>query len=248
MSTVPTTTHHATASHGSFETDTRWTAIDAYTLSNLHPLPHPNTSALFQTLKHSQANALPDIGCPAVQGKFFALQCRMLNVTHSLELGTLGGYSALWLLTMSPQLRVTTIEYDAHHANIARENFEAAGVVERVEVIVGSGMDVLPRILEEVEAGRRPRFGFAFTDADKENNWNYFDFAVRMSKAGACIVVDNVAAKGQLVDAEFAKESGRVRGARKVVEKVGTDERNEATVLQTVSEKDYDGFLIAAVK
>ncbi|KAL8714470.1 MAG: hypothetical protein Q9220_001803 [cf. Caloplaca sp. 1 TL-2023] len=245
---MSTTKRVTTEDRGDYETDTRWTAIDEYTLANLHPASRPNSTALSHALENSQANGLPDIGCPAVQGKFFALQCRMLNVTHSLELGTLGGYSAIWLLTTNPQMHITTIEYDSHHAKIAQENFEAAGVMDRVELLVGAGLDILPRIRQEVEAGERPRFGFTFIDADKPNNWNYFDFAVGMSKPGACIVVDNVAAKGQLTDAGPAKSSVRVQGAREVVEQVGKDERVDATVLQTVSDKDYDGFLIAMVK
>ena len=121
-------------------------------------------------------------------------------------------------------------------------------MADRVELIVGAGVDVLPKLREEVDAGKRERFGFTFIDADKLNNYNYFDWAVKMSRPGACIVVDNVVAKGNLANEEAAKESTMVRGARDVVEQVGMDERVDATVLQTVADKDYDGFLIAAVK
>ena len=117
-----------------------------------------------------------------------------------------------------------------------------------MEILIGSGIDILPRLVEEVEAGKREKFGFSFVDADKPNNWNYFDMAVKMSKRGACIVVDNVVAKGNLADEEEAKKSTMVSGGREVVERVGADERVDATVLQCVSEKDYDGFLIAGVK
>ena len=169
----------------------------------------------------------------------------MLNVTHALEVGTLGGYCAIWLATSNPSLTVTTIENNAHHAAIARANIHAAGVADRVDVILGAGMDVLPMLHGEIEAGKRERFGFAFIDADKLNNWNYFDWAVRMSVRGACVVVDNVVAKGRLAMGE--EEAGRnemVRGARECVERVGRDGRVEATVLQTVGEKDYDGFVL----
>ncbi|KAL8833016.1 MAG: hypothetical protein Q9170_004562 [Blastenia crenularia] len=172
----------------------------------------------------------------------------MLNVTHSLEVGTLGGYSAIWLLTENPQLHATTIEFDPHHAKVAQQNFEAAGVADRVELLVGAGMDILPNLLKRVEGGKRERFGFTFIDADKGNNWNYFDYAAKMSKPRACIVVDNVVAKGKLADEKAAEDRMMIKGAREVVERVGKDERVDATVLQTVSDKDYDGFLIAMVK
>ena len=243
---MPTT--HYTDDRGEFETDDRWTATDNFTFSNLHPPSRPNHASLSHAVEHASANGLPDIACPAVQGKFFALQCRMLNVTNSLEVGTLGGYSALWLLTENPQLRVTTIEFDPHHAKIAQQNFEFAGVADRVEIIVGAGMDILPKIHEDIKTGKRERFGFAFIDADKANNWNYFDFAVKMSKPRACVVVDNVAARGHLADEDAGEHSTRVASAREVIERVGKDGRVDATVLQTVSDKDYDGFLIASVK
>ncbi|KAI4210783.1 MAG: hypothetical protein LQ351_006365 [Letrouitia transgressa] len=230
---------------GEFEHDTRWTEIDNYTLSHLHPSSRPNHQSLSHALKHSESENLPDIGCPVVQGKFFAMQCRMLGVKHSLEVGTLGGYSAIWLLTENPQLRVTTVEFNEHHAKTAADNFEAAGVADRVEIIVGAGAEILPKLLQEIEQGKRERFGFTFIDADKLNNYNYFDLAVKMSVPRACIVVDNVVAHGKLVDAQG---DVMAQGGRDVVERVGRDDRVDGTVLQTVGEHGYDGFLIAAVK
>ncbi|KAL9047009.1 MAG: hypothetical protein Q9214_000306 [Letrouitia sp. 1 TL-2023] len=230
---------------GEWEHDTRWTDIDNYTLSHLHPSSRPNHKSLSRTLEYSGAKNLPDIGCPIVQGKFFAMQCRMLGVTHSLEVGTLGGYSAIWLLTENPQLRVTTVEFNEYHAKTAADNFEAAGVADRVEIIVGAGAEVLPKLLQEVEQGKRERFGFTFIDADKLNNWTYLDLAVKMSVPRACIVVDNVVAHGRLVDAQG---DVMAEGAREVVERVGRDDRVEGTVLQTVGDHGYDGFLIAVVK
>ena len=165
----------------------------------------------------------------------------MLGVKHALEVGTLGGYSAIWLATENPDMTVTTIEYDAAHAAVARENIRAAGVADRVDVIVGAGLDVLPKLYEEIRSGERERFGFAFIDADKLNNWNYFDWAVRMSVPGACICVDNVVSKGKLAMGEEAEGNMMVRGGRECVEMVGRDGRVEGVVLQTVSEKDYDG-------
>ncbi len=116
-----------TDDRGDFEIDDRWTAIDNYTMSHLHPSTRPNHASLHRTLKVSAEKGLPDIMTPSPQGKFFALQCRMLNVKHALEVGTLGGYSAIWFASENPGMKITSIEYDAHHAEIARANIEAAG-------------------------------------------------------------------------------------------------------------------------
>ncbi|CAD6577067.1 MAG: hypothetical protein ASARMPREDX12_008107 [Alectoria sarmentosa] len=244
----PTTTQKSTASRGDYEIDTRWTSIDAYTMSHLHPATRPNHAALARTRHRCDEESLPDIACPPPHGKFFALQCRMLNVTHALEVGTLGGYAAIWLATENPTLRVTTVEANPQHAAVARANVRAAGVADRVDVLLGAGLDVLPRLLDEIRAGERERFGFTFIDADKLNNYNYFDLAVRMSGPRACICVDNIVSKGKLAMEEEAAGNEMVRGARDCVERVGRDERVEGTVLQTVGEKDYDGFLMAVVK
>ncbi|KAL9063358.1 MAG: hypothetical protein Q9161_009506 [Pseudevernia consocians] len=243
-----TTTQMNTESRGEHEVDSRWTSIDAYTMSHLHPPSSPNHAALARTLQVCHDKGLPDIGCPSPHGKFFALQCRMLGVKHALEVGTLGGYSAIWLATENPTMTVTTIEFDPEHASVARENINAAGVADRVDLILGAGMDVLPKLHEDIQSGKRERFGFTFVDADKLNNWNYFDWAVKMSVPRACVCVDNVVSKGKLAMEEAAVGNDMVRGARECVERVGRDERVDATVLQTVGEKDYDGFLMAVVR
>ena len=168
----------------------------------------------------------------------------MLGVTHALEVGTLGGYAAIWLATENPTLRVTTVEANPQHAAVARDNIRAAGVADRVDVVLGAGLDVLPKLLDEIRAGARERFGFTFIDADKLNNYNYFDLAVQMSSGPrACICVDNIISKGRLAMEGEAAGNEMVRGARECVERVGRDERVEGTVLQTVGEKDYDGFV-----
>lgn len=119
-----------------------------------------------------------------------ALQCRLLKVTHALEVGTLGGYTAIWLASENPQLHVVTVEYDPAHVEVARKNIEYAGLSDRIEVIHGAGVDVLPKLKEEVLAGKRERFGFTFIDADKQNNWNYLNWAADMSKPGSLLCVD----------------------------------------------------------
>ncbi len=169
----------------------------------------------------------------------------MLGVRHALEVGTLGGYSAIWLATENPSMTVTTIESDPLHASVARANIAHAGVADRVTVVLGAGLTVLPRLHAEIESGQRERFGFTFIDADKLNNYNYFDWAVRMSVPGACVCVDNIVSKGKLAAEGEAAGNEMVRGARECVERVGRDERVDGTVLQTVGEKDYDGYVVS---
>lgn len=178
-----------------------------------------------------------------ISGKFFALQCRMLSVKHVLEVGTLGGYSAIWIASENPSLHVTSIEFDSYHASVARQNIEAASLSKQIEVILGAGLDILPQLHSQIGSGKREKFGFTFIDADKLNNWNYFDWAVKMSVSRACIVVDNVVSKGKLADEEAAVTNDMVKGGREVVEKVGSDQRVDGIVLQTVGEKDYDGYV-----
>ena len=228
------------------EHDPRWTEVDKYTVSNLHPSTRPNHDALQHALANSLKNDLPDISTYPGYGKFLALQCKMTRATHALEVGTLGGYTAIWLASMNPGLKVTTVEVDEHHAKVARECIAYAGLSDRIEIILGQGVDVLPKLKAEIGQGMRPKFGFCFLDADKPNNWTYFQHCVDMAVSGACIVVDNVVRRGKLVDPE-KRETKAVVGAREVVEGVGKDPRVEGVVMQTVAEKNYDGFLMAVV-
>jgi len=232
----------------SYETDPRWTAVDQYSFLHLHPpsSTSPTNRSLDAALANSEKHGLPNIAVSPSQGKFLMLQARLLRAEHVLEVGTLGGYSSIWLASANPHIRVTTIEVDERHAAVARENLAIAGVDDRVEVIVGSGLDVLPKLVQEVQSGARGKFNLVFIDADKENNWAYVDLALDMCVKGACIMVDNVVRKGKLANSETTSSS--ILGARKVVEEVGKDERLDGVVLQTVGEKNYDGFLMAIVK
>lgn len=231
-----------------------WTAVDKYTLSNLHPSSRPNHAALEKATSNATAKGLPAIASSTTQAKFLALQCRMLKARHALEIGTLAGYTAIWLATENPDLQVTTLEYNPDNAKVALENITAAGVSTQIKCIVGPALDTMPQLHEDIKNGKKEKLDFAFIDADKSNNWNYFDWAVKMSRPGACIIVDNVVLWGYLADPEGADKlkqfgfEGMVEGAREVVEKVGKDERVDATVLQVVGEKGYDGFLMAVVK
>lgn len=229
--------------------DERWTATDAYTISHLHPSSKPNHAAITAAKEHSEANGLPDIGTNDNAAKMLALQCKFGKVSHALEVGTLGGVTPIWLTTMNPDLRVTTIEYEPKHAKVARENVERAGVADRVDVITGAGLDVLPKLQEQIEKGEKEPLGLTYIDADKGNNWAYFDWAVKLSRPGAVIYVDNVV-QGGIIAKEPEDDSWRSRavmGARKVIENVGKDTRVEALVQQTVGDHSYDGWLMAVV-
>ncbi len=230
-----------------YEHDERWTAVDAYGVSNLHPPSRPSEGVLNDTLEHIRNSGMPDDSTYPAFGKFLALHVRAVNAKHILEVGVLGGYTAIWITTQNPDARVTCLEVDPHHAKVARENVDRAGVGDRVEIIVAPGLESLPKIKEEVASGKRPKFSFTFIDADKENNWAYFDYAADLSIPGAAIVVDNVIRKGYIIQEEHITESP-VAGAREVIENAGKDSRVEACLMQTVSEKNYDGFLYAIVK
>ncbi|KAL6711352.1 hypothetical protein ACN47E_005883 [Coniothyrium glycines] len=232
-----------------YERDDRWTAVDSYTFTHLHSsaTSHPSPSTLSHALTNSTQQGLPDIAVSPSQGKYLQLTARLARAKHILEVGTLGGYSTIWLATAAPDVHVTSVEVDAHHAAVARANLEHAGVSPRVDVRVGPGMQVLPQLAGEVAAGTRAPFDFVFIDADKENNWNYVDVALGMARSGATVIVDNVVRRGQLADEAF-KEDPHVAGARRVVENIGRDQRLDGVVLQMVGEKNYDGFLLAVVR
>ncbi|KAL5118958.1 hypothetical protein ACEQ8H_003087 [Pleosporales sp. CAS-2024a] len=230
----------------SHERDPRWTAVDEYAFAHLHSSTSvPSTSVLDHALSQSQKEGLPNIAVSPSQGKYLQLQARLCRAKNILEVGTLGGYSTIWLANASPDVQVTSIEVDAHHAQVARSNVKKAGVADRVDIRLGPGLHVLPQLADEVSSGKRPKFHLVFIDADKPNNWNYVDMALGMCEPGACIIVDNVVRKGQL--ATDVKDPGIV-GARRVVENIGKDDRLEGVVLQTVGEKNYDGFLFSVVK
>ncbi|KAF2639427.1 O-methyltransferas-like protein family 3 [Massarina eburnea CBS 473.64] len=231
----------------SYEKDPRWSSVDEYSLSHLHPQSRttPSNEALTYAQTNSEKQGLPDIAVSRPQGKFLKLQAQLVRAKNVLEVGTLGGYSTIWLANASPDIKVTTVEVDAHHAEVAKANFEHAGVAEKVEVKLGPGIEVLPKLAQEVQEGKREKFQLVFIDADKENNWSYVDTAIGMCDSGAAIIVDNVVRKGRLTQTDG--DSG-IQGARKVIENVGKDDRLDGVVVQTVGEKNYDGFLLAIVK
>ncbi|KAI0395666.1 O-methyltransferase [Xylariaceae sp. FL0594] len=226
-----------------------WTEVDAYTLSRLQPADRrPNHSTLLSALRNSHEKGLPDISTAPAVAKMYALQCRANSTSHALEIGTLGGYTSLYLASVNPGMRVMTIEVNPHHHAVSLENIRNGGpeIASRIDVRLGAALDVLPLLEQEIIGeGKSEKFGFVYIDADKANNWTYVDKVIPLCKKGAVIYVDNVVRGGKLVDPDAIDES--TLGAREVVERVGRDPRLDAVVMQFVGEKGYDGMIMAVV-
>ncbi|KAI0974839.1 S-adenosyl-L-methionine-dependent methyltransferase [Xylaria arbuscula] len=236
------------AFHGDFHVQNKtWTAVDAYTQEHAHPPTAPNHKTLLDALRNSRDKGLPDIATAPNVAKMYALQCKASGVKHALEFGTLGAYTSIWLATVNPGLQVTSLEINEHHAAVAQENLEAAGVADRVTIRVAPALETLPKLAEEIAAGEKPRLGFVYIDADKQNNWTYLDHIIALCEPGAVIYVDNIVRGGSLVDPAKIQEE-RVLGARRVVEMAGKDDRVDSVVMQFVGEKGYDGMLMAVVR
>ena len=195
--------------------------------------------ALSAALEDSDAAGLPKIAVSAQQGKFLSLLATAIGARRILEIGTLGGFSTIWLARgAGPDGRVTTLEYAPKHAEVARVNIDRAGVGDRVEVLVGAALDTLP----SVTGGP---FDLVFIDADKENNPGYLEWAVKLTHPGSVILVDNVIREGAILSPDG---DGVVRGTRRVLELMGEHPGLDTAVLQTVGAKHWDGFAIALVK
>ncbi len=219
-------------------TEELWTAVDRY----LGDLLAPADSALEAALAASTAAGLPAINVSPVQGKLLHLLARAIGARNVLEIGTLGGYSTIWLARALPEGgRLVSLEADARHAEVARANIAGAGLQAIVEVRLGMALDTLPGLAAE----RREPFDFVFIDADKPNNPAYFDWALKLSRPGSIIVVDNVVRDGDVIDAD--SDSLTVQGVRHVLERLAAEPRVSATAIQTVGAKGYDGFAIALV-
>jgi predicted O-methyltransferase YrrM len=218
----------------------RWTAVDAY----LEEALGLGDEALEAALAASAAAGLPDHHVSPVQGKLLQLLARVVGARRILEIGTLAGYSTIWLARALPEGgRVVTLEADPAHATVARANLERAGLADRVELREGPALESLPRLAEDRGAGR---FDLVFVDADKPNDPEYLEWSVRLARPGALIVLDNVVRGGAV--AEGASDDPRVEGIRRMNERIASDPRLEATALQTVGRKGWDGFALARVR
>jgi predicted O-methyltransferase YrrM len=219
--------------------DAPWTAVDGYVTELL---VRPD-SALDAAMEASVEAGLPAIAVTPPQGKLLQILARGQGARNVLEIGTLGGFSTIWLARgLADGGRITTLEIDPRHAEIATANIARAGFADVVQVRLGPAIDTLARIAEE-DGGP---FDLIFIDADKASTPEYFDRAVKLSRAGTLILVDNVVRNGGLADG--ASEDPSIRGVRRLHEQVGSDPRVSATTIQTVGSKGYDGFLIAVVE
>jgi predicted O-methyltransferase YrrM len=216
----------------------RWRAVDAYFNETIVG----RDSVLEATLKANAAASLPSIDVSPVQGKLLTLIARMAGAKRALEIGTLGGYSTICIArALPPEGRLLSIEYNDKHANVARANIARARLADRVEVRAGAALEILPKIEAE---GLGP-FDFVFIDADKSNNANYLSWALRLSRPGTAIVVDNVVRDGRIADASARDPD--VTGTRRMFEMMAREPRLQATAIQTVGDKGWDGFALAVV-
>jgi predicted O-methyltransferase YrrM len=215
-----------------------WTAVDRY----INELFVPQDDALDAALEASAAAGLPSIDVAPNQGKLLYLLARMQGARTILEIGTLGGYSTIWLARALPaEGRLISLEADARHAEVARANIARAELAKIVEVRVGKALNSLPRLAAE----DRGPFDLIFIDADKGNNPKYFEWAMKLARRGSVIIADNVVRDGAVIDAK--SRDSDVRGIRRFNEMVAADPRVSATAIQTVGSKGYDGFAIALV-
>ena len=216
----------------------QWVAVEQYFSKSLLL----NDPTLESALATSEKAGLPAISVSPTQGKLLQMLAQMLGARAILEIGTLGGYSTIWMARgMSPGGDLITLEVDPSHAAVAQQNLSSAGLQEVVEVKVGNALETLPRLA----ADRRGPFDLIFIDADKQNIPAYFEWALKLSRPGTVIVVDNVVRDGAVIDADSSDES--VQGVRRFIEQVAANRRVSGTAIQTVGIKGYDGFAIVRV-
>ncbi|MGH6736383.1 MAG: O-methyltransferase [Methyloceanibacter sp.] len=218
--------------------DANWDAIDEYIAGNFLK----DDPALEAALEASKKAGLPPIHVAPLQGKLLMLLAMAIGARKILEIGTLGGYSTIWLARALPEDgRLITLDANADYAEVARANITIAGLAGRVEVRVGNALETLPQ-LETESAGP---FDLVFIDADKPSTPQYYDWAVRLSRRGSLIVVDNVVREGAILAAQ--SDNPHVRGLREFYARAGADPRVSATALQTVGNKGHDGLAIVLV-
>jgi predicted O-methyltransferase YrrM len=215
-----------------------WTAVDRYVTNLLVP----TDSVLENTLRTNANAGLPPIQVAPNQGKFLQLLAKICGARNILEIGTLGGYSTIWLARALPKEgRLVTLESEPQHAKIARQNISRAGLADVVELRLAPALETLRQLIAE---DHNP-FDFVFIDADKENYPGYLQLALKLSRVGTCIVADNIIRQGAVIDPHHADP--RVQGVRRFMELLATEPRVTATAMQTVGGKGYDGFAIAMV-
>ena len=219
-------------------TQSRWTAVDRYL--EYHLLEADDE--LIAVRKACADAGLPPIAVSPTQGKLLFILAKAIGARRILEIGTLGGYSGLWLArVLAPGGRLVTLEIDPVHATVARRNFERAGVASLVDLRVGDALE----LLSDMPSDTHEPFDFVFIDADKARLAEYFDWSVRLAHRGSLIVADNVVRGGAVADA--ASEDPSVKGVRRFLASLEGDRRVAVTAIQTVGDKGYDGFAAAVV-
>jgi predicted O-methyltransferase YrrM len=219
-----------------------WTKVDRY----FSGLLTPADPALEAALAANHAAGLPAIDVTPLQGKFLAMLVQISGARRVLELGTLGGYSTIWLArALPPGGQITSLELDPHHAEVARANLLNACVLDsvylRVDLRVGPALDTLKALVADNAAP----FDLIFIDADKSGYPQYLEWSLKLSRPGTVIVADNVVRDGKVIDPESPDPN--IRGVRRFTDLVAAEPRLSATVLQTVGAKGYDGFALAIV-
>ncbi len=215
-----------------------WTAVDTYIKEKMVP----EDAVLKEALNNASDAGLPVIAVSPTQGKLLNLLARMCGARKILEIGTLGGYSTIWLARALPAGgKIITLELDPSHARVARKNFELAGYSTVIELRMGSALELLPKLAAEAVGP----FDLIFIDADKGNIPFYFEWALKLSHPGTAIVVDNIIRDGHVIDAK--NEDPNIKGVRRFNDLLRGESRVSATEIQTVGEKGYDGFALLVV-
>lgn len=224
--------------YSSLMTKELWTAVDHYLVENIIP----NDPTLDAALESNKTAGLPTIDVSPNQGKLLHLLARIQGAKNILEIGTLGGYSTIWLArALSSDGKLVTLEVEPKHAKVAQANIEHAGLSSIVELRLGPALDSLSQLHKE----GAPPFDFIFIDADKQTIPEYLEWSVRLSRPGTVIVIDNVIRDGAVINPEHPDP--HVQGVRRFFEKLAADPRLDATAIQTVGSKGYDGFTLAIV-
>lgn len=215
-----------------------WNDVDEYFIEKLIP----NDPILENVLLANYHAGLPSIDVSPTQGKLLYLLAKIKGAKNILEIGTLGGYSSIWLARALPEDgKLTTLEISDEHAKVAKQNIIEAKLQDKVEIIIGKALDTLPTLKES-----KSSFDFIFIDADKPNNPHYLKWALKLATPGALIIVDNVVRNGEVIYETNQDES--VKGVRQLMDLLASDPRINSTAIQTVGLKGYDGFVIGVVK
>lgn len=219
--------------------DPTWSAVDDYIVDKLIG----EDAVQGATLEHNRQADLPPIGVSPAQGKLLQLLARGVGASRILEIGTLGGYSTIWLArSLGADGRLVTLELDSDYAAVARENIDRAGLADKVDIRVGAACETLAAMCEQGEAA----FDFIFIDADKQNYAAYLDYSVRLSRPGTMLVFDNVVRDGEVINPQSSDP--KVPGTRELYDALQDHPDVDATAVQTVGSKKWDGFLLALVR